>query len=109
MPRPSSPMPGSPSGDPTYARRSRARGYRGQSRIPLTNHIDSPSWLRSHGKEGAAMRHAASLLPSCLLGLVMGIVLLVSRQSPLIPAVEVALASESGEDSATTATGGVKI
>jgi mannose-6-phosphate isomerase-like protein (cupin superfamily) len=55
------------------------------------------------------MRHAASLLPSCLLGLVMGIVLLVSGQGALMPPGEVALASESGEDSATTAAGGVKI
>ena len=55
------------------------------------------------------MRHAASQLPSCLLGLVTGIVLLISGQGMLILPAEVALGTGSGEDSATTTTGGVKI
>ena len=55
------------------------------------------------------MRHAASQLPSCLLGLVTGMVLLISGQGVLISPAEVALGTRSGKDSATTATGGVKI
>jgi len=55
------------------------------------------------------MRHAASQLPSCLLGLVTGIVLLISGQGVLIPPAEVALGTGSSEDSATTPAGGVKI
>ena len=51
------------------------------------------------------MRRSASLLPSCLLALITGIVLLTVGRSPLIPAVEVARGSGIGEDSAA-ATGG---
>jgi mannose-6-phosphate isomerase-like protein (cupin superfamily) len=54
------------------------------------------------------MRCSFSLLATCLLGLVTGIVLLISGQGVLISAVEAALGTGSGEDSATT-TGGVKI